>query len=670
MAARQLTGARQKSFSGNPHSTAGLHVPAQIRRPRKVLYLIAFFGALYWFSIRHGLGQERSDSFEKDHASHLKEPAPIPGNANRKPIRIAGGLKQVGKGSGAGGIWEGALGNLGLPRVGKKKTPDHHLRDDGYVEVQATPSAEHPIYDLMEQARQKFDNMLSNQSRTLKEVVAEYKRRYGIPPPKGFEAWWKFCVDKDIKIVDDYDRTVTDILPFHALDPATFRKRHDALKTADYVYTLNVSPGNITISGAKAQSSRPTSMKNLIQGFLGYLPEGFEVEFTGSDHDLGSQVLGQDQRERALELAVKGEHFSEDELKRLQDLKRTPIKGWFSACNLDSPANIVPGAENASELASGQKFIHDHQKTFGFCENPWLKRIHGAMHLDYFGRSPSELRPLVVLSKYSNNAEILAVPLQAFQNLSTIESEFYPWEEKDIDKVFWRGSSTGGFNHQRPWQDSHRMRLHLMINGPKGKEQVLKDSTRDVMMPDGKGGFNLETLDEATLTKVYMDVGLSGKPIQCENTKLCDEIAEQIEFLPRVNPEKGSRYKYALDVDAAFRSSRFYRLLTSGSAVFKMTIFPDWNQVSLVPWLHYVPIKPSYDDLYDTAAFFLGPIGPDGEVDTSLGHPALGKQIGEAGRDFAREHWRWEVMQSYMFRVILEYRRALSEDREAMSYKG
>lgn len=48
-------------------------------------------------------------------------------------------------------------------------------------------------------------------------------------------------------------------------------------------------------------------MKNLIQGFLGYLPEGFEVEFTGSDHDLGSQVLGQDQRERAMELAVKGE---------------------------------------------------------------------------------------------------------------------------------------------------------------------------------------------------------------------------------------------------------------------------------------------------------------------------------------------------------------------------
>lgn len=96
-------------------------------------------------------------------------------------------------------------------------------------------------------------------------------------------------------------------MPFHALDPATFRKRHDAIKTGDYVYTLQVSSTNVTIGGAKAKSSRPTTMRNLIQGFLGYLPSDFEVEFTGSDHDLGSQVLGQDQRDRAMELAVKGE---------------------------------------------------------------------------------------------------------------------------------------------------------------------------------------------------------------------------------------------------------------------------------------------------------------------------------------------------------------------------
>jgi hypothetical protein len=71
--------------------------------------------------------------------------------------------------------------------------------------------------------------------------------------------------------------------------------------------------------------------------------------------------------------------FEESELKALENLHRTPVKGWFSACDLDSPANIVPGAENSSELTLGQKFIWDHQKSFGFCENPWLKRLHGAM---------------------------------------------------------------------------------------------------------------------------------------------------------------------------------------------------------------------------------------------------------------------------------------------------
>lgn len=274
--------------------------------------------------------------------------------------------------------------------------------------------------------------------------------------------------------------------------------------------------------------------------------------------------------------------------------------------------------------------------------------------LDYFGRSPSQLRPLFVLSKYSNNAEILAVPLQAFKNLSSTSSEFLPWDSKDINKIFWRGSSTGGFNHQIPWQLSHRMRLHLMVNGKKNDRNALSSKEREVMMPDGKGGFAIETWDDATLSKAYLDVGLSGSAMQCESTHLCEDIDAEIDFLGRVTPEKGSRYKYALDVDGNGWSSRFYRLLTAGSAVFKMTIFPDWNQDWLVPWLHYVPVKPSYDDLYDLAAFFIGPVSEGGVVDTDRGHEELGRKIGEAGQAFARDYWTWEAMQSYMFRMILE----------------
>jgi hypothetical protein len=41
------------------------------------------------------------------------------------------------------------------------------------------------------------------QSKTLPQAVSEYKRRYGRPPPKGFEQWWKFARRNSIKIVDD-----------------------------------------------------------------------------------------------------------------------------------------------------------------------------------------------------------------------------------------------------------------------------------------------------------------------------------------------------------------------------------------------------------------------------------------------------------------------------------
>lgn len=94
--------------------------------------------------------------------------------------------------------------------------------------------------------------------------------------------------------------------------------------------------------------------------------------------------------------------------------------------------------------------------------------------------------------------------------------------------------------------------------------------------------------------------------------------------------------------------------MTSGSVVIKQTIFPEWHSDWLTPWLHYIPVSTSYDELYDILAFFIGPLGPDGKVDESKGHDDLASQIADAGRDFAKEHWRWENMQAYMFRVLLE----------------
>lgn len=43
-----------------------------------------------------------------------------------------------------------------------------------------------------------------------------------------------------------------------------------------------------------------------------------------------------------------------------------------------------------------------------------------------------------------------------------------------------------------------------------------------------------------------------------------------------------------LDVDGNGWSSRFHRLLASGSVTVKSTLYDEWNSDWLIPWYHYI----------------------------------------------------------------------------------
>ena len=89
---------------------------------------------------------------------------------------------------------------------------------------------EHPIPQLMAEAEEKFKQLLSRQSTTLKRAVAEYKRRYGRNPPKGFDQWWDFVQKHNVKIVDDYDAIFEDLNPFWDMSGEEFRTRVDVVR--------------------------------------------------------------------------------------------------------------------------------------------------------------------------------------------------------------------------------------------------------------------------------------------------------------------------------------------------------------------------------------------------------------------------------------------------------
>lgn len=152
-----------------------------------------------------------------------------------------------------------------------------------------------------------------------------------------------------------------------------------------------------------------------------------------------------------------------------------------------------------------------------FCKTPTLKSLIGVLSYDNRGRSPSELRPMLVLSKMPMDSEFRVTALDAYSNYSASDAgnKFLPWEEKSDPRIFWRGLGTGGFNTQIDWRLSQRMRLHLMMNGKKhadGQEEFWEKDA-EVMIATSDG-WELETRKHAELARAYADVSLVDRPHQ------------------------------------------------------------------------------------------------------------------------------------------------------------
>lgn len=67
------------------------------------------------------------------------------------------------------------------------RLPHHEWNNDGILRVNT--KGPHPIFELMRRAESQWKTKTVRASKTLRQAVFEYKRRYNRPPPKGFDHW-------------------------------------------------------------------------------------------------------------------------------------------------------------------------------------------------------------------------------------------------------------------------------------------------------------------------------------------------------------------------------------------------------------------------------------------------------------------------------------------------
>lgn len=123
----------------------------------------------------------------------------------------------------------------------------HRFSDTGHMVVSDDPDDPHPIPLLLERGEKHWKELLSRQSKTLKEASVEYKRRYGRPPPRGFDTWWRAVEEHNLLLPDEYDRINLDLAPFFALPKAEMRRRMGIVRDMKETFTIMVKDGLVSV---------------------------------------------------------------------------------------------------------------------------------------------------------------------------------------------------------------------------------------------------------------------------------------------------------------------------------------------------------------------------------------------------------------------------------------
>ena len=557
----------------------------------------------------------------------------------------------------------------------------------GHDDPEAVP---HPIDGLIRDAEQQWTRLLAKESSVLADAAEQYRQRRGRHPPPGFDRWFAFAKEKNAVLIEDlFDQIYDDLSPYWALDPQQMRRQ-----AAGWEPRIILRNHTLTSLGQTGVNWREVWM-DMIATIQDFLPD-MDIPLNGMDEPRlivpWETLSSYHAKDRAHRTRLEPRD-TVDEYMHLPDVDPNPVPPPFFqgpdmpfweimrvACPPESPGRTsnIPHLDFANpppEFFNYRNFSHsgyveDFERSKDPCWRAELQALHGSFIAPTSTSTAHELFPMFGGSRLTVNNEILIPPAMYWVDDPRYsggwENQGGDWAEKK-DTVMWRGIASGGRNRADSWTGFQRHRLVSMLNGTQ------------VAMTNGSSspGLNFRQPDyqyynvwaglEGTLPAfldAHCDVGFLD---------LCCDPHDNGPFCPYTDPyyrlvegiDMKDQYvsKYLPDVDGNSFSGRYRAFLLSTSLPIKATVYKEWHDTRLMPWVHFVPMDSLYMDMYGILQYFMGHRGRNG-------HDGQAAKIAMNGKAWAEKVLRREDMQVYMYRLLLEYARLCDDQRDRLAFVG
>ncbi|KAM0345460.1 hypothetical protein ACHAPU_006387 [Fusarium lateritium] len=500
------------------------------------------------------------------------------------------------------------------------------LAEDTFNDIQP-----HPIEKLAIQASDVFNGVLNSQSKDHQSAVVQYRKRYGMDPPPGFEAWFQFAKENQSPIIDEFDMIQKSLSPFKKLSGTDVAKSMDKLyKTRGselWLCDFKGKTANTTCSHPYRSFDRHYSLifNELLSDLKGVLPD---VKFLINHFDEPRVIIPlKDQPDKSI---------------HLKDMSKKPTWKELTA-HCPSPRSESRDVVVDDINTYGLPFVKNRSSQIDLCQHPEYQNSHGAFISPKTFRLIEGFAPVMSTGAFSTMGDIL------FPSPAYVEEEFLyesqhdvPWAEKK-DNLYWTGSTTGGYALDESWRSHQRQRfVSLAQNLERKSHSFLRKEIGVVGLV--KSWFLNGRLYDVGFTKIF----------QCDR-KFCRDQSAYFSVKSWQHKDKAFGSKLVFDLDGNGISGRYHKLLASNSLPLKQTLLREWHDERLMPWVHYIPVSQSLEELPELVTY----------LKTTGTGQKLAERIARQGSNWMGQAVRKVDMTIYTYRLLLEMARLQDPTRKA-----